>query len=411
MYMPCMALLLAAAATSDWRIWSPRAETAPVHRIEAQSGRLVLSGGGNPAVFGGWERDHRDIQAGTWYRLTARYTAKGLSYEPRQVVVRLDWQKAAGKRAGQPDYAWRVTETAAGRDVVLEAPAPEGSTSVKVQLLLANAPAGEVSWTGVSLERIDAPKPRAVRVATVRLHPRGQDPLTSFFELIDSKVADGAVDVILLPEGAPLVGTGKKYADVAEAIPGPVTKRLGAVALKKKAWVVAGVLEREGNAVYNTAVLIDRAGRVAGKYRKVYLPREEYEGGVTPGDDYPVFETDFGRVGLMICWDVQYADPARALALRGAELVLMPIWGGNEVLARARAIENHLFLATSGYDFPSMVYDPLGETLARSEQDGSVAFATIDLNRRYADQWLGDMRGRFHRELRGDTAVEPAGRK
>ncbi len=63
MYMPCMALLLASAATSDWRIWSPRAETAPVHRIEAQSGRLVLAGGGNPAVFGGWERDHEREEA------------------------------------------------------------------------------------------------------------------------------------------------------------------------------------------------------------------------------------------------------------------------------------------------------------------------------------------------------------
>jgi predicted amidohydrolase len=372
---------------------------------------LILAGGGNPAVFGGWERDHRDIQPGSWYRLSAGYSAKGLTYEPRQVLMRLDWQTAAGKRAGQPDYAWRVTANGATRDVVLEAAAPPGAAAVKVQLFLANAPGGEVSWSGVRLERIDPPKPRVVRVATVRLRPRGEEPLTRFAELIDSRVADGAADVILLPEGVPLVGTSKKYADVAETVPGPVTNRLGAVALKKKAWVVAGVLEREGNAVYNTAVLIGRDGRLAGKYRKVYLPREEYEGGVTPGDDYPVFDTDFGRVGLMICWDVQYADPARALALRGAELVLMPIWGGNEVLARARAIENQVFLATSGYDFPSLVYDPDGETLARSEQDGSIAFATIDLSRRYADKWLGEMRGRFHRELRGDTQVEPAGRK
>jgi predicted amidohydrolase len=114
---------------------------------------------------------------------------------------------------------------------------------------------------------------------------------------------------------------------------------------------------------------------------------------------------------MMICWDVQYADPARALALRGAELVLMPIWGGNEVLARARAIENHIFLASSGYNFPSLIYDPVGETLARTEEDGTVAFATIDLNRRYVDSWLGEMRGRYFKELRGDAVVEPPRRR
>lgn len=411
MYVMCMALFLLAEAPAEWRMWSPRAETAPAHRLEAEGRRLVLSGSGNAAVFGGWEREQSGIRAGQWYRLRARYTAKGLTYEPRQVIARLDWRTAAGQRAGQPDYAWRVKASGEERLVTLEAPAPEEASGVRIQLLLANAPAGEVVWSGVVLEPMEAPKARQVRVATVRLRPNGPDPIARFTELVEAKVAEGGADIVLLPEGAPLVGTGKKYVDVAESVPGTVTARLGALAKRKRAWVVAGVLEREGKAVYNTAVLLDREGRVAGKYRKVYLPREEYEGGLTPGDDYPVFDTDFGRVGLMICWDVQYADPARALALRGAELVLMPIWGGNEVLARARAIENHVFLATSGYNFPSLIYDPAGETLARSEQDGTVAFATIDLNRRYVDRWLGEMRGRFFRELRGDTEVDPKGRK
>lgn len=411
MYATCMALFLLAGGAGEWRVWSPRAETTPAHRVEAASGRLVLSGGGNAAVFGGWEREQGGISAGVWYRLKARYTAKGLAYEPRQVQARLDWRTPGGRRAGQPEYAWRVAAKGDGREVVLEAPAPQGAGSVRIQLLLANAPAGEVVWSDISLERMEAPKPREVRVAVVRLQPKGPDPVGRFIELVDDKVAAGAADIVLLPEGIPLVGTGKKYVDVAEPIPGAVTARLGEAARRRRVWIVAGMLERAGQAVYNTAVLLDREGRVAGKYRKVYLPREEYEGGLTPGDDYPVFDTDFGRVGLMICWDVQYADPARALALRGAELVLMPIWGGNEVLARARAIENHVFLASSGYGFPSLVFDPDGGTLARSEQDGTVAFATIDLSRRYVDEWLGEMRGRFFRELRGDTEVEPAGRK
>ena len=66
----------------------------------------------------------------------------------------------------------------------------------------------------------------------------------------------------------------------------------------------------------------------------------------------------------MICWDVQYADPARGLALRGAEMILMPIWGGNEALGKARAIENQVFLVTSGYDYPNYAVDPDGGVLA-----------------------------------------------
>lgn len=407
----CMALFLWLAPAEEWRAWAPRTEIAPVHKVEA-TGEIVLSGGGNRSVFGGVERDYPGIRPGSWYRLTASYRPEGLTYEPRQVQARLDWQTADGKRAGQPDYAWRVSEQGGRRELALEAPAPDGAVSVKVQLLLANAAAGSVTWSGVRLEPVEAPKARPVRVATVRLRPtRDKEPIGAFTQLVESKVAPGSADVILLPEGASMVGTRKSYIEASEPVPGPVTKRLGELAVSRQAWIVAGVLEREEQAVYNTAVLIDRQGRLAGKYRKVYLPREEYEGGLAPGDDYPVFDTDFGRIGMMICWDVHYTDPARALALRGAELVLMPIWGGNEVLARARAIENHLFLASSGYDFPSLVYDPDGETLTRTEQDGTVALATIDLNRRYADRWLGEMRGRFWKEIRGDVAVEPRGRK
>ena len=90
------------------------------------------------------------------------------------------------------------------------------------------------------------------------------------------------------------------------------------------------------------------------------LPREEIEHGLTPGNDYPVFHTDFGTIGLMICYDVFFADPARALATEGAELILMPIWGGDETLGKARAIENRVFVASSGYDYPTYVMDPNG---------------------------------------------------
>ncbi len=325
------------------------------------------------------------------------------------MLSRLDWRKASGKRAGHPDYVHAVTSAEGWKRVSLEAPAPEDAAAVDIQLFLSNAPRGKLWWDEISLSRIDPPGPRLVRVAAVNLRPRNtggrEQSVQRFLDVVEHRVAAGDTDIIVLPEGITVVGTGKKYADVAETIPGPTTAALGKMARRKNAYISAGIYERNGVAIYNTAVLMDREGKLAGKYRKVYLPREEIEGGITPGNDYPVFQTDFGKVGMMICWDIQYADPARALALRGAELILTPIWGGNETLGKARAIENRVFIASSGYDYPTQIMDPDGEILALAKDEGTVAFTTIDLNRRYLEPWLGDMRGRFMKELRLDVPV------
>ena len=402
---------------AGWRIWAARQEIAPKVYVDqvhsrGEPGALVVSGASNAAVYGGWERVVEGIRPGSWYRLTAWYRAEGLSYEPGQVVARLDWRDGSGRRAGQPDYAYRTERQSAWRRVTLEAPAPEQASAVAIQLFLAHAPLGTVWWDEVSLEPIPPPGAREVTVAAIHYRPSksasADENVGRFIEAVE-KAVPGKVDLILLPEGITLVGTGKKYADVAEPVPGPTTARLGEYARRRGAWIVAGIYEREAPAIYNTAILLDRQGRLAGKYRKVYLPREEIEGGLRPGDDFPVFQTDFGRIGIMICWDLQYADPARHLALKGAELVLLPIWGGNEALPKARAIENQIYLAASGYNHPTYILDPEGRTLATAPELGQAAIATLDLNRRFVDKWLGWMRGRFMKELRLDVPASQPG--
>jgi predicted amidohydrolase len=341
--------------------------------------------------------------------LTAWYRAKGLTEEANQILARLGWVDEKGRKAGQPEFAWEVTEEGGWKRLSVSAPAPEKSSKALVQLWLHNAPAATVWWDDIRVEQVDPPAPRKVNIAAVRLRPSrspGREHNVRLFSDVVRKQVPGAVDLIVFPEGMTVVSTGKKYPEIAETVPGPTTKALGELAKERKSWVVGGLYERDGAAIYNTAVLVDREGRFAGKYRKVYLPREEVEAGLTPGNDFPVFRTDFGRVGLMICWDVQYTDPARALALNGAEIVVLPIWGGNLTLTKARAIENSVYLVTSGYDIPSLILDPHGETLASTETNGEVALATVDLNRRHPWEWLGDMRGRFMRELRLDVPVK-----
>lgn len=399
--LPCCILQAATLDFGPWTPWSPRPEVLPnVTRTEAT---LSISSEQNPGAFGGWHREVRGIEPGHWYRLSAGYHSRGLNTFNRQVLARVEWLDSAGKRAGLPDFA-----VANGSTFELHVPAPSRAAKAVLQLYLAHARHASVDFNDVKFEPADVPPVRSVTIAAVNLRPAKSTSSEASVELFarTAEAIPAPVDLIVLPEGITVIGTGKTYVDVAEPAAGPTAVRLGAVARAKKSWIVAGIYEREGPVVYNTAILLDRQGKLAGKYRKVYLPSDEVERGLTPGDSYPVFETDFGKIGMMICYDVFYADPARALALAGAEIIAMPIWGGNTTLAAARSIENRVFLVSSGYDYPTRIQDPTGAIIASTSVQGSVALATVDLNKRYADPLLGDMRHRFFNEVRLDVPVK-----
>lgn len=403
---------------AGWETWAARPEIMPrtfvdPARYRTQPGSLGVAGNSNTAAYGGWVHTVPGVEPGKWYRFTAWYRAEGLTYEPGQVVARLEWFTAEGRGAGRPDYPYAVKPEGEWTRLSMDAPAPDKAGVVKIQLYLANAPQGTIWWDDVSFDEIPAPPPRPVTIASLKFAPRGlasaAETVRRYIEAIE-KAIPGRTDVILLPESITAASTRLPYEQVAEPVPGPATEQFGELARRRKTYIVAGLTEREGRAIYNTAVLIDREGRIAGKYRKVYIPREEVEGGITPGSSYPVFDTDFGRVGVMICWDVEYADPARALAVQGAEVILMPIWDGTATLIQARAMENRVFLVTSSYGDPCIILDPKGEMQASATAAGTAAIATIDLNRLYT--WpgsLGPMRGRFMKELRLDVPVRRPG--
>lgn len=403
------------ASRSGWRTWSHRPATSPrafVDNTVARSGptSLAISGKGNAIEHGGWEYDVPGVAPNKWYRFTAYYRFQGVEHPAWQIVPRIDWRQTNGKRASEPEYVYQQKPEGDWIKAWIEVPAPERASIATLQLFLSHAPHGTIWWDDVSFEEIPPPPARKVRVATVNLRPAKSPSREANVEaFVDTfnKAVQGNTDIILFPEGMTVVGTAKPYVEIAESIPGPTTKRLGELAKERSSYIVAGLYESEGDAVYNTAVLIDRKGKVAGKYRKVYLPREEYEAGLTPGNAFPIFDTDFGRIGIMICYDVFFGDPAKSLAMKGAEVILLPIWGGDETLAKARAIENRIFLITSGYDHPTYIMDPYGERIAAAPNRGDVAVSTIDLARRYRDAYLGDMRGRRMKEQRTDLPVPP----
>lgn len=400
----------------EWTQWSPRQEIAPRFEVSERGGRENDSALGiycdDTSDFGAWKRRFSGISQGKTYRLTGWYKTNRVKHEAKSVAPRLEWLDDKGKSLRPPEYAIALDEKNGWKRIEIVSPAPEGAAVADVQLGFGFVE-GTVLWDDITFEEERSARDRVINVATVFHRPRNTKSASESVEefcrvTTEAVTKHGSVrpDIICLPEGITVVGTGKNYYDVGEALPGPTSERLGKLAKQLNSYVVAGIYEKEGSILYNTAILVGRDGKLIGKYRKTHLPREEWEAGITPGDDYPVFETDFGKLGLIICWDVQFPEPSRAMARKGAEVLLLPIWGGNETLAKARAIENHVFLVSSSYDMKTFVVDPEGKVLAEATKDEPVAFAAMHLDKKIFQYWLGDMKARTWRERRPDIPID-----
>ncbi|MEO8762718.1 MAG: carbon-nitrogen hydrolase family protein [Ginsengibacter sp.] len=401
-----------------WKFESQREEIAPVwyadNKMEySGSPTLVLKGGGKEYADGHWY-SIVNVKPGVYFKFRAYYLASKVEEPARSVLARILWQNQSGEQVGFTEYpATLRTKTKEGWTQIEQVYlVPAEASQAKLELHYRWDADGIVHFGGVSFQKSDPPAARKVRVATIQYRPHdsnsSMDNLQKFSEFITRAAAQKA-DIVCLPEGITLAGTQLNYISASEPVPGPTTKFLGVLAKKFHLYIVAGILEKQGEVVYNTSVLIDRMGNLAGKYHKLSLPREEIDGGVTPGNSLPVFDTDFGRVGMMICWDVSFPETARQLAREGAEIIFLPIWGGNITLAKARAIENQVYLVSSSYDMATAVFDQEGEIMKEGTKEEPVVIVDIDLNRQKLWPWLGDFKNRIPGEMPPQKAVENTG--
>ncbi|MDF1741309.1 MAG: carbon-nitrogen hydrolase family protein [Verrucomicrobiales bacterium] len=412
-----------AVSADDWILKSPRPDIA----IEGTSvdGELTLTSRDEEGLNGYWEREFPLGEAG-WVEFLASRKATGVEYERRSCVVRIEWKGASGESVASPypvnsDYFGDVVPLAkpdfpkdgnaqgdgwvgvSGRYRV-----PEKAVSAVVQLHLRWAPGGSVIWKDVSLKAAEPLPPRKVKLAAVHTNLSGSGRTVAenrslFVPLIEEAASQGA-DLVVLPELLTCKGVTHDYASVAETIPGATTDFFGALAKEHDCYLVVGMPEKSGILVYNVAVLIGPDGKVVGKYRKVTLPREEIDRGIAPGSEYPVFETRFGIVGLMVCYDVFFPEVARRLAMSGAEVIALPIWGGNPRLAAARCAENGIYLVSSTYTdhsknwMKSAIWDREGNRLETAEEWNSVIVREVDLSQPNYWYGLGDFQSRIARE-------------
>lgn len=218
------------------------------------------------------------------------------------------------------------------------------------------------------------------------------------------KAKKAGADFVILPEmySAPATPkSGVTPAEVAEKLDGPFVSGLSAAARQHGIYVVCGVfesIEGDENRAYNTTVFLSREGELIHAYRKTHLYdafsyiESDF---IAPGDNpYQVVETEFGKIGLMVCYEVRFPEIARQFALQGADILFVPAgWVAGamkedhwETLVRARAIENTMFICAAdqvGNIFAgrSMFVDPMGVVIASAGEEETLLITELDLDR------------------------------
>ncbi len=222
--------------------------------------------------------------------------------------------------------------------------------------------------------------------------------LKRYRELLDKNMKylkQPIIDVIVLPE---LFDAGYAYEmyDVLaeEAGHGVTFKSLQRAAIDYNSYVIAGYLEKYNEKFYDSVMVLNRKGELIANYRKTHLFRSEKEH-FSSGNKLSLIETNLGKIGVAICYELRFPEVARLLTLEGAKIIFYPAawpiprvehW---KILGAARAIENQVFVVLANrvgsgslyqYFGESMIIDPWGDVLAGAGEFEQVIFAKIDLS-------------------------------
>jgi predicted amidohydrolase len=248
--------------------------------------------------------------------------------------------------------------------------------------------------------KADTP-PRKVVVATSIYGPYGDYPglekrIEQLTDLVDRMAAEASrqhpgrgLDLAILPETVVTPGDGSAL-ERARPLDGPIADAFGALARKHGCYLIVpfdmAETDDAGRPIAsNAAVLFDRSGKVAGVYRKRHpvavAGTDELERGITPGRELPVFDCDFGKLGIQICWDVQFSEDWDALGKAGAEIVAWPTASPATVLPAAHAARNRYYVVGGNWRDNATVYDPTGRPAARVEgREPAVLVHELDLS-------------------------------
>lgn len=246
-------------------------------------------------------------------------------------------------------------------------------------------------------------------IAGLRVVPDRWDKEANFRKLDQyaRQAAAHGANVIVTPEGFldGYVGNDKvldkeKYFAVAEPIDGPIMKRVRQLAQELKVFLAIGFPELRGQQVFNSVVVFGPDGAVVSRYSKTHCGGEPLN---TEGAEFPVVTTPLGRWGTLICLDRQLPETARILAIKGAQMILVPAYGMygeiNDVMMRTRAYENSVYVV---FVHPKrcLIVDPKGAVVAKDDGAGDqVVYGHIRLDERIGRGPIGARRPEIYGEI------------
>lgn len=237
-----------------------------------------------------------------------------------------------------------------------------------------------IVWASVLPAAADRPVPRnpLVRVVTISQDGMNEKPGQAMLEATVAQMDRAASfqpDIVCLPETC---NRGE-----AEPLPGPTTQRIAAWAKQHHSYVICPLHVAIGETKFNSAVLIDRDGKIVGRYDKIRPTESELEKSIRPGAiDPPVFQTDFGTIGIQICFDVNWRDQWRRLREKGAQIIFYPSAFPAARQVRSLAWQQQCFVVSSTKSRAASILDVTGETLATTGKYCRWAGAVIPIGRR-----------------------------
>ncbi|MBN1675777.1 MAG: carbon-nitrogen hydrolase family protein [Kiritimatiellae bacterium] len=388
--------------------WAPHARAAVV--TARRDGAFAADANGTRTCAGGWQWRFEGIVPGRTYALTVEMRHQGLAAPRDMLRCVAAWGAPAANQdrygtlweyllpsATGPD-AWRFARTSVG---------PAGACQLTIRATLRWTAVGKTLWemprVAVAAAPLTARPP--VRVCAVTGHSTQRqgrsfktlaDNLTFYGQLCEAACGRDHPQLIVLPEIALQWGVPGHPLDVAVPASGPEIEAFAELVRRHRVRIAVGMYERDSDAVYNSLILISPAGRVDGRYRKVHLAScGEDTSGLLPGDGFPVFETEVGRLGCNICMDGSAAESTRLVGLNGADLLLYSVMGDHRAdrfsrgspifsedrwraIARTHAIDNQVCMAVARNGaLGSGIVDRKGEWLVWN--DGDLPFVTADV--------------------------------
>ena len=397
--------------------WTPHPSAAPL--TERDDGRFIIRANGTRTCVGGWQMTFAGAKAERAYLIEVKVEQSEIDNPHDTLRCAAYWGELppTSVKTGNPEVTgWDYLLQEQFNTQILRFQrclSPEqDDVSLTLRFTLRWSTKGSSTWSlpqieEASTDEIPTHMRQSIKIAVVTgKKNQRQSPFTtvddniSFYAPLCEAASQKNPSLIVLPEIALQWGIKGSPIDLAVPVTGPETEVFADIARRYRLRIMLGMLERDEDAVYNSAVLISPNGQIDGLYRKVHLAvGGEIESGISPGEGFPVFETEIGRIGCNICMDSSVTESSRMVGLNGADFLLLPIMGDHRAwqpglrifdpdrfrgIMQTRAMDNQVCMVVAvNRTEGSCIIDRLGNVLAWNHGDKEFILAKINVSDGY----------------------------